>query len=130
MFGNSETTTGGNALKFYASIRLDIRKIGSIKNGEEIIGSSTRVKVVKNKVAVPFKQAEFQILYGEGINIYGEIIDLAVQYKLIEKSGSWYNYQGKQIGQGKVNVSNYLKSKMDFYRELNEKLRSFLFENR
>ncbi|ARC54069.1 recombinase RecA [Candidatus Riesia pediculicola] len=130
MFGNSETTTGGNALKFYASVRLDIRKIGSIKNGEEIIGSSTRVKVVKNKVAVPFKQAEFQILYGEGINIYGEIIDLAVQYKLIEKSGSWYNYQGKQIGQGKVNVSNYLKSEMDFYRELNEKLRSFLFENR
>ncbi|PCH56474.1 MAG: recombinase RecA [Legionellales bacterium] len=109
MFGNPETTTGGNALKFYASIRLDIRRIGALKSGDEIIGNQTRVKVVKNKVAPPFKQAEFEILYGEGISRLGEIIDLGVKYKLLDKAGSWYSYSGKKIGQGKENVKQFLK---------------------
>ncbi|ARC53545.1 recombinase A [Candidatus Riesia pediculischaeffi] len=130
MFGSSEITTGGNALKFYASVRLDIRKIGSVKNGDEVIGSETRVKVVKNKVAIPFKQTEFQILYGKGINVHGEIIDLAVQYKLIEKSGSWYSYNGKKIGHGKMNVSDRLKDDIEIYSELNKKLRNLIFKNR
>jgi len=102
MFGNPETTTGGNALKFYSSVRLDIRRIGSVKDGDEVTGSETRVKVVKNKVAPPFKQAEFQILYGQGINLYGEIVDFGVKLNLIDKAGAWYSYNGDKIGQGKV----------------------------
>lgn len=109
MFGNPETTTGGNALKFYSSVRLDIRRIGAVKQGDEIVGNETRVKVVKNKVAPPFKQAEFQILYGTGINTYGEIVDMGVQLGLIDKAGSWYAYQGDRIGQGKQNACDYLR---------------------
>lgn len=126
MFGNPETTTGGNALKFYASVRLDIRRIGSIKNGEEVIGSDTRVKVVKNKIAAPFKQAEFQVYYGEGINFHGELIDLGVKHKLIEKAGAWYSYEGNKIGQGKANASQYLKEHEEIKSELNTKLRAML----
>jgi recombination protein RecA len=109
MFGSPETTTGGNALKFYASVRLDIRRTGAVKEGDEVVGSETRVKVVKNKVAPPFRQAEFQILYGKGIYRTGEVIDLAVQLGLIEKSGAWYSYQGNKIGQGKANSAKYLE---------------------
>jgi recombination protein RecA len=109
MFGNPETTTGGNALKFYASVRLDIRRTGAVKEGEEVVGSETRVKVVKNKVAPPFKQAEFQILYGKGIYRMGEVIDLGVKLGLIEKSGAWYAYKGDKIGQGKANASKFLE---------------------
>lgn len=109
MFGNPETTTGGNALKFYASVRLDIRRIGAVKEGDNVVGSETRVKVVKNKIAAPFKQAEFQILYGEGINFYGELVDLGVKEKLIEKAGAWYSYNGDKIGQGKANAITRLK---------------------
>ncbi|MNQ35278.1 recombinase A [compost metagenome] len=109
MFGNPETTTGGNALKFYASVRLDIRRTGAVKEGEEVVGSETRVKVVKNKVAPPFRQAEFQIMYGKGIYRTGEIIDLGVQQGLVEKSGAWYSYQGNKIGQGKANAAKYLE---------------------
>ena len=112
MFGNPETTTGGNALKFYASVRLDIRRIGSIKKGDEILGNETRVKVVKNKVAPPFKQVEFDILYGEGISRQGEVIDLGVKEKLIDKAGAWYSYQGQKIGQGKDNVRQFLKDNL------------------
>ncbi len=108
MFGNPETTTGGNALKFYASVRLDIRRIGAVKEGEEVVGSETRVKVVKNKVAPPFREAEFQILYGQGINQLGEIVDLGVKLGLVDKSGAWYAYQGNKIGQGKGNACKYL----------------------
>jgi recombination protein RecA len=109
MFGSPETTTGGNALKFYASVRLDIRRIGAVKEGDEVVGSETRVKVVKNKVSPPFRQAEFQILYGKGIYRNGEVIDLGVQQGLIEKSGAWYSYQGNKIGQGKANAAKYLE---------------------
>ncbi|MCU1716423.1 recombinase RecA [Pseudomonas sp. 5P_3.1_Bac2] len=109
MFGSPETTTGGNALKFYASVRLDIRRTGAVKEGDEVVGSETRVKVVKNKVAPPFRQAEFQILYGKGIYRNGEIIDLGVQLGLLEKSGAWYSYQGNKIGQGKANSAKYLE---------------------
>jgi recombination protein RecA len=126
MFGNPETTTGGNALKFYASVRLDIRRIGSIKEGEEVVGSETRVKVVKNKVAAPFKQAEFQILYGEGINTFGELVDLGVKFKLIEKAGAWYSYNGDKIGQGKANACNFLKENPAISAELDKKLRELL----
>jgi recombination protein RecA len=108
MFGSPETTTGGNALKFYASVRLDIRRIGSIKKGEEVLGNETRVKVVKNKVAPPFRSAEFEILYGHGVSREGEIIDLGVKENLIEKSGSWYSYNGERIGQGKENAREFL----------------------
>ena len=118
MFGNPETTTGGNALKFYASVRLDIRRIGSIKKGEEVIGSETRVKVVKNKVSPPFKEAVFDILYGEGISREGEIIELGVNHKIIEKSGAWYSYRGEKIGQGKDNAREYLKQHPDIAREI------------
>ena len=109
MFGNPETTTGGNALKFYSPVRLDIRRIGAVKEGEEVVGNETRVKVVKNKVSPPFKQAEFQIMYGEGINTEGEILELGQKLELVEKSGSWYSHNGEKIGQGKVNASKFLK---------------------
>ncbi|MEO8747528.1 MAG: recombinase RecA, partial [Rhodanobacter sp.] len=118
MFGNPETTTGGNALKFYASVRLDIRRIGAVKRGEEIIGSETRVKVVKNKVAPPFRKCEFEILYGEGTSREGEIIDLGVAENLIEKSGAWYSYNGDRIGQGKDNVRQFLREHPEVTDEL------------
>ncbi|MCB1921664.1 MAG: recombinase RecA [Candidatus Competibacteraceae bacterium] len=124
MFGSPETTTGGNALKFYASVRLDIRRIGSIKKGDEVIGNETRVKVVKNKLAPPFKQAEFEILYGEGASRLGEIIDLGVKIGLIDKSGAWYSCQGTRIGQGKENVRSYLRENPELARELEEKIRA------
>lgn len=108
MFGNPETTTGGNALKFYSSVRLDIRRIGAVKDGDEIVGNETRVKVVKNKVAPPFKQAEFQIMYGQGINYHGELVDLGVKHDFIDKSGAWYAYKGDKMGQGKANVCKFL----------------------
>ncbi|QJC30237.1 recombinase RecA [Enterobacteriaceae endosymbiont of Neohaemonia nigricornis] len=124
VFGNPEVTTGGNALKFYSSVRLDIRKIGNVKQGDNIIGSETRVKVVKNKVAVPFKQAEFQIIYGLGINLYGELLDLGVKQNFIEKCGSWYSYQNEKIGQGKYNAINFLKNNKKISNELEKKIRS------
>ncbi len=124
MFGNPETTTGGNALKFYASVRLDIRRIGSIKKGEEVIGNETRVKVVKNKVAPPFKEAVFDILYGEGISREGEIIELGVQHNLIEKSGAWYSYKGNRIGQGKDNARVFLKENPDITMDIEKAIRS------
>jgi len=123
MFGNPETTTGGNALKFYASVRLDIRRIGSIKKGDEVIGNETRVKVVKNKVAPPFREAIFDILYGEGISREGEIIDLGVQHKLVEKSGSWYAYKGNKIGQGKDNAREYLRENPELAYEIENRVR-------
>ena len=126
MFGNPETTTGGNALKFYASVRLDIRRTGAIKKGDEVIGSETRVKVVKNKVAPPFKQAEFDILYGEGISREGEIIELGVVHKLVEKSGAWYAYNGEKIGQGKDNAREYLKEHPEVAKEIEAKVRAAL----
>lgn len=126
MFGNPETTTGGNALKFYASVRLDIRRIGAVKEGEEVIGSETRVKVVKNKVAPPFKQAEFQILYGSGINRMGEIVDYGVKLGLIDKAGAWYSYQGNKIGQGKNNVMKFLQENPVISKELEHKVRTEL----
>jgi recombination protein RecA len=124
MFGNPETTTGGNALKFYASVRLDIRRTGAIKKGEEVIGSETKVKVVKNKVAPPFKQAEFDILYGEGISREGEIIEMGVAQKLIDKSGAWYAYNGEKIGQGKDNAREYLRDRPEIAREIEDKVRA------
>ena len=123
MFGNPETTTGGNALKFYASVRLDIRRIGSIKKGEEVIGNETRVKVVKNKVAPPFKVADFDILYNEGISREGEIIELGVLHRIVEKSGAWYAYKGEKIGQGKDNTREFLKDNPDTAREIEAKIR-------
>ncbi|MFI4954942.1 MAG: recombinase RecA [Gammaproteobacteria bacterium] len=126
MFGNPETTPGGNALKFYASVRLDIRRIGSIKNGEEVIGNQTRVKVVKNKVAPPFREAEFDILYNEGISRTGEIIDLAVKLGLIDKAGAWYSHQGTKIGQGKDNVRNYLLENKAIAEALEKSIRTEL----
>ncbi|MBK7956581.1 MAG: recombinase RecA [Candidatus Accumulibacter sp.] len=124
MFGSPETTTGGNALKFYASVRLDIRRIGSIKKGDEVIGNETRVKVVKNKVAPPFREAIFDILYGEGTSREGEIIELGVLHKLVDKSGSWYAYNGEKIGQGKDNAREYLKSKPHIAQEIEAKIRA------
>ena len=118
MFGNPETTTGGNALKFYASVRLDIRRIGAIKKGDEVVGAETRVKVVKNKVAPPFKKAEFDVLYGEGISLEGEIIDEGVNLDLVEKAGSWYSYKGEKIGQGKDNARDYLKNNPEVSNEI------------
>ena len=126
MFGSPETTTGGNALKFYASVRLDIRRIGAVKRGDEVIGSETRVKVVKNKVAPPFRQAEFEILYGEGTSREGELIELGVQNNLVEKSGAWYSYKGDRIGQGKDNVRQYLKEHADMANEIDKALRDKL----
>ena len=124
MFGNPETTTGGNALKFYASVRLDIRRTGSLKKGEDIIGSETKVKVVKNKLAPPFRQSEFEILYGEGISRNGEIIDLAVKAGLLDKSGAWYSYNGGKIGQGKENARQFLKDNANIAQELEAKIRA------
>ena len=126
MFGSPETTTGGNALKFYASVRLDIRRIGAIKKGDEVIGNQTRVKVVKNKVSPPFKMAEFEILYGFGISREGEIIDLGVQHGLIDKAGSWYSYGEDRIGQGKENVREYLKANPETSAEIEAKIRAIL----
>ncbi|WP_395699525.1 recombinase RecA [Aquabacterium sp.] len=123
MFGNPETTTGGNALKFYASVRLDIRRTGSIKKGEEVIGNETKVKVVKNKVAPPFKTAEFDILYGEGTSRHGEIIDMGVNAKILEKSGAWYAYNGEKIGQGKDNAREFLRENPDLAHEIENKVR-------
>jgi recombination protein RecA len=124
MFGNPETTTGGNALKFYASVRLDIRRTGALKRGEEVVGNETRVKVVKNKVAPPFKQADFDIFYGEGISREGEIIELGVIYKIVEKSGAWYAYKGDKIGQGKDNAREYLKEHPEIALEIENKIRA------
>jgi len=124
MFGNPETTTGGNALKFYASVRLDIRRIGSIKKGDEVIGAETRVKVVKNKVAPPFRAADFDILYGEGISREGEMVDLGVLHKVIEKSGAWYSYGGDRIGQGKDNARDFLMEHTDLAGEIEAKIRA------
>jgi len=126
MFGSPETTTGGNALKFYSSVRLDIRRIGAIKKGDEVIGSETKVKVVKNKVASPFKTAEFDILYGEGISREGEIIDMGVIAKVVEKSGSWYAYNGEKIGQGKDNAREFLRENVDIAVEIENKIRESL----
>jgi recombination protein RecA len=126
MFGNPETTTGGNALKFYASVRLDIRRTGSIKSGDEVIGSETKVKVVKNKVAPPFREAHFDILYGEGTSREGEIIDLGVEAKIVEKSGAWYSYNGERIGQGKDNSRNFLKEHAELAYEIENKVRGAL----
>jgi len=124
MFGNPETTTGGNALKFYASVRLDIRRIGAIKKGDEVVGAETRVKVVKNKVAPPFKQAEFDVLYGEGISREGEIIEIGAQLNFIEKAGSWYSYNGEKIGQGKDNAREFLKENPKIAQEIEDKIRA------
>ena len=126
MFGNPETTTGGNALKFYASVRIDIRRIGSVKEGDEVVGNETRVKVVKNKVAPPFKQAEFIIMYGEGISKQGELIDLGVKHKIVEKAGAWYSYNGNKVGQGKNNSIKFLKENVEIANEIEGKLRDML----
>ncbi len=126
MFGNPETTTGGNALKFYSSVRLDIRRIGAVKKGDEVIGNETRVKVVKNKLAPPFKQVEFEILYGEGSSKEGELINLGVKNGLMEKSGAWYSYDGDRIGQGKDNVRNFLRENPEIAQDLDKKLRDLL----
>jgi recombination protein RecA len=126
MFGNPETTTGGNALKFYSSVRLDIRRTGAVKQGDEVTGNETRVKVVKNKVAPPFRQAEFQILYGEGIYHMGEVVDLGVKCDLIDKSGAWYAYQGDKIGQGKANAAKYLSENPAIAEEIETAIRAQL----
>jgi recombination protein RecA len=129
MFGNPETTTGGNALKFYASVRLDIRRIGSIKKNDEVIGNETRVKVVKNKVSPPFREAIFDILYGEGISRQGEVIDLGVQAKIVDKAGAWYSYNGERIGQGKDNAREFLRENPDIAREIENRIRESLGVN-
>jgi len=130
MFGSPETTTGGNALKFYASVRLDIRRIGALKKGDEVVGNQTRVKVVKNKLAPPFKQAEFEILYGEGISREGEIIELGVKHNLVDKSGAWYSYNGDRIGQGKENVRQFLKDNPETAEEIYGKIRAEMMPER
>ncbi len=130
MFGNPETTTGGNALKFYSSVRLDIRRIGAIKNGDEVVGNMTRVKVVKNKVAPPFREAEFEIMYGQGISREGEIIELGAAQGIIEKSGAWYSYKGNRIGQGKDNTRNYLQTNREVAREIEEQIRARLLPSK
>ena len=130
MFGSPETTTGGNALKFYASVRLDIRRIGSVKEGDEVVGNETRVKVVKNKIAPPFKQAEFIIKYGEGISKHGELIDLGVKHKLIDKAGAWYSYNSDRIGQGKANSMQFLKNNPEVSNEIEAKLRELLLPSK
>jgi len=130
MFGSPETTTGGNALKFYSSVRLDIRRIGSVKDGDEVVGNETRVKVVKNKVAPPFRQTEFQILYGEGINHLGEVLDLGVQQGIIDKSGAWYAYKEDRIGQGRKNAADFLSANPEIAREIESQIRAQLLPKR
>ena len=130
MFGSPETTTGGNALKFYSSVRLDIRRIGSIKEGDEIVGNETRVKVIKNKVAPPFKQAEFQIMYGKGIYRFGEVLDLGVSLNLVDKAGAWYSYKGERIGQGKKNACEFLKDNFNIYDEIEGQIRGQLLNQK
>jgi recombination protein RecA len=130
MFGSPETTTGGNALKFYASVRLDIRRIGAIKNGEEVVGNQTRVKVVKNKVAPPFREAEFEIMYGQGISREGEIIELGSAQNIIDKSGAWYSYRGERIGQGKENARVFLKEHPEIARDIESQVRARLLPER
>ncbi len=126
MFGNPETTTGGRALKFYSSVRVDIRRIGAVKEGDVVVGSRTKTKVVKNKVAAPFREAEFDILYGEGISREGDVLDLAVVHNIVEKSGAWYSYSGERIGQGRENVRNFLKANPDIFERMNTELRAAL----
>ena len=126
MFGSPETTTGGNALKFYSSVRLDIRRIGAIKKGDEVLGNDTKVKVVKNKVAPPFKQVQFEILYGEGISHEGELIELGVQQGIVDKSGAWYSYNGDRIGQGKENVRTFLKENPEIANDIETRIRAEL----
>ncbi len=126
MFGNPETTTGGRALKFYASVRIDIRRIGAIKDGENVVGGRTRVKIVKNKMAPPFREAEFDIMYGEGVSREGDLIDIAVEHKIIEKSGAWFAYGGERLGQGRENVKSYLKENIDLRTAIEEKVRKAL----
>lgn len=126
MFGSPETTTGGNALKFYSSVRMDIRRIGSIKKGDEVVGNETRVKIVKNKVAPPFKQAEFDIMYGTGISREGEILDLGVVHNIVEKSGAWYSYNGEKIGQGRDNSREFLRENQALAQEIEAKIRATL----
>ena len=126
MFGNPETTTGGNALKFYSSVRLDIRRTGALKEGDEVVGNETRVKVVKNKVAPPFKEANFQILYGKGISKEGELIDLGVKHKMVDKAGAWYSYKGDKIGQGKANSMKFLQENPKIADELESRIRELL----
>jgi len=126
MFGNPETTTGGRALKFYASVRLDIRRIGNITDGEEVVGSRTRVKVVKNKVAAPFKQVEFDMMYGKGISREGSLLDIGLQKNIIEKSGAWYSYEGERLGQGRENVKRFLQENADLREKLETQIRDLL----
>jgi recombination protein RecA len=126
MFGSPETTTGGNALKFYSSVRLDIRRIGAVKNGDEVVGNETRVKVVKNKVAPPFRQTEFQILYGQGIHRTGEILELGVEQNMVEKSGAWYSYNGERIGQGRKNAADFLDDHPELKEEIEGRIRQQL----
>ena len=126
MFGSPETTTGGNALKFYSSVRLDIRRIGAVKDGDEVVGNETRVKVVKNKVAPPFRQTEFQILYGKGIHRTGEIIELGVKQGIVEKSGAWYSHQGDRIGQGRKNAAEFLDNNPELRQSIDERIRAEL----
>jgi recombination protein RecA len=130
MFGNPETTPGGRALKFYSSVRMDIRRIGQIKDGEEVIGNETRVKVVKNKVAAPFRTAEFEIMYNQGISREGDLINLAEQHKIIQKSGSWYNYGKKKLGQGKENAKKYLKENTKIAKEIEDKIMDKINEDK
>jgi recombination protein RecA len=126
MFGNPETTTGGRALKFYSSVRIDIRRIGAVKEGDVVTGSRTKVKIVKNKVAAPFRDAEFDILYGEGISREGDVLDLAVLHGVVEKSGAWYSYSGERIGQGRENVRNFLKENKDIFARIDAEIRKKL----
>jgi recombination protein RecA len=126
MFGNPETTTGGRALKFYSSVRIDIRRIGAIKDGENVVGGRTRVKVVKNKLAPPFREAEFDVMYGEGISREGDLIDIAVEHKIIEKSGAWFAYGGERLGQGRENVKSFLKENIEVRTAIEEKVRRAL----
>ena len=128
MFGNPETTSGGNALKFYSSVRLDIRRIGTVKDGDEVAGNETRVKVVKNKVAPPFRQAEFQILYGKGINKAGELLDIGAEHKIVEKAGAWYAYEGEKIGQVKINASQFLKDNPSVAKKIEKQITDSLKE--
>jgi recombination protein RecA len=130
MFGNPETTTGGNALKFYSSVRVDIRRIAAIKNGEEVVGNRTRAKVVKNKVAPPFQEAEFDILYGRGISFEGDVLDLAAEMNIVEKSGAWFNYEGERLGQGREKARDYLKENRDVLAKIESQVREQVVRKR